>query len=94
MALPIISADQRRAQRRGVKIVVLGVSGIGETASSNPWRPTPLCSLIWKPVTCRFRIGMATVCDRAPGPSSGSGGLSGRPQPRAARSVTVLAGAL
>ncbi len=32
MALPIISADQRRAQRRGVKIVVLGVSGIGKTS--------------------------------------------------------------
>jgi hypothetical protein len=31
MALPIISADERRAQRRGVKIVVLGVSGIGKT---------------------------------------------------------------
>jgi len=31
MALPIITADQRRAQRRGVKIVILGVSGIGKT---------------------------------------------------------------
>ena len=31
MALPIITADQRRAQHRGVKIVILGVSGIGKT---------------------------------------------------------------
>ncbi|MBK9442411.1 MAG: ATP-binding protein [Comamonadaceae bacterium] len=31
MKLPIISADERRAQRRGVKIVILGVSGIGKT---------------------------------------------------------------
>ena len=31
MALPIISADERRAQRQGVKIVILGVSGIGKT---------------------------------------------------------------
>jgi hypothetical protein len=29
--LPIITADERRAQRRGVKIVLLGVSGIGKT---------------------------------------------------------------
>jgi hypothetical protein len=31
MAFPIITADERRAQRRGVKIVLLGVSGIGKT---------------------------------------------------------------
>ncbi len=31
MSLPIISADERRQQKRGVKIVILGVSGIGKT---------------------------------------------------------------
>ena len=31
MSLPIISAEERRQQTRGVKIVVLGVSGIGKT---------------------------------------------------------------
>ena len=31
MALPIITADQRRAQQQGVKVVLLGVSGIGKT---------------------------------------------------------------
>ncbi len=29
--LPIISVDERRQQKRGVKIVILGVSGIGKT---------------------------------------------------------------
>jgi len=32
MTLPIISADQRRAERRGVKMVLLGKSGIGKTS--------------------------------------------------------------
>lgn len=32
MALPIITADQRRAERQGVKIAVLGKSGIGKTS--------------------------------------------------------------
>jgi hypothetical protein len=31
MSLPIISAEQRRAEKRGVKMVILGVSGIGKT---------------------------------------------------------------
>jgi len=32
MTLPIISADQRRAEKRGVKMVLLGKSGIGKTS--------------------------------------------------------------
>lgn len=32
MNLPIISADQRRAEKRGVKMVLLGKSGIGKTS--------------------------------------------------------------
>ena len=32
MSLPIISAEERRQQKRGVKIVILGVSGIGKTS--------------------------------------------------------------
>ncbi len=31
MSLPIISADQRRAEKRGVKMALLGKSGIGKT---------------------------------------------------------------
>jgi hypothetical protein len=31
MSLPIISADERRQQHRGVKVVILGRSGIGKT---------------------------------------------------------------
>ena len=32
MTLPIVSAEQRRAERRGVKGVLIGVSGIGKTS--------------------------------------------------------------
>ena len=32
MSLPIISADQRLAEKRGIKGVILGVSGIGKTS--------------------------------------------------------------
>lgn len=32
MSLPIISADQRRAEKRGVKMALLGKSGIGKTS--------------------------------------------------------------
>ena len=32
MALPIISADQRLAEQRGVKGVIFGKSGIGKTS--------------------------------------------------------------
>ena len=32
MSLPIISADQRMAQKRGIKGVILGKSGIGKTS--------------------------------------------------------------
>ncbi len=31
MAFPIISADQRLAERHGVKLVLLGKSGLGKT---------------------------------------------------------------
>ena len=31
MALPIISASQRLAEKQGVKLVLLGKSGIGKT---------------------------------------------------------------
>ena len=32
MALPIITADQRLAQRKGIKGVIFGRSGIGKTS--------------------------------------------------------------
>jgi ABC-type sugar transport system ATPase subunit len=32
MALPIITADQRRTEKNGVKLVLLGKSGIGKTS--------------------------------------------------------------
>ncbi|MCA3691689.1 MAG: AAA family ATPase, partial [Methylobacterium sp.] len=32
MALPIISADQRMAEVRGVKVCIFGKSGIGKTS--------------------------------------------------------------
>ena len=32
MSLPIISAEQRRAEKRGVKMAILGISGIGKTS--------------------------------------------------------------
>ena len=32
MSLPIISAEQRRAEKRGVKMALLGKSGLGKTS--------------------------------------------------------------
>ena len=35
MTLPIITADQRLAEKKGVKLVLLGKSGIGKTSQLN-----------------------------------------------------------
>ncbi len=39
MSLPIISADQRLAERRGVKGVLVGKSGIGKTSQLRTLEP-------------------------------------------------------
>jgi hypothetical protein len=39
MTLPIIGADQRMSERRGVKGVLIGKSGIGKTSQLWPRRP-------------------------------------------------------
>ncbi len=44
MSLPIISADQRLAERRGVKGVLVGKSGIGKTSQIPSRRRTPVAS--------------------------------------------------
>jgi hypothetical protein len=44
MTPPIISADQRLAERRGVKGVLVGKSGIGKTSQIPSRRRTPLAS--------------------------------------------------
>ena len=40
MSLPIITADQRLAERRGVKGVLVGKSGIGKTSQLWTLKPT------------------------------------------------------
>ena len=48
MTLPIITADQRLAEPRGIKGCIFGKSGIGKTRGTLPaWRPGP--SLIASP---------------------------------------------
>ena len=41
LGLPIITADQRLAERRGIKGVLAGKSGLGKTASCGHWMPAP-----------------------------------------------------
>ena len=43
MMLPIITADQRLAERRGIKGVLVGKSGIGKT--SQLWTLNPIATL-------------------------------------------------
>ena len=45
MSLPIITADQRLAERRGVKGVLVGKSGIGKT--SQLWTLKPMATLFF-----------------------------------------------
>ena len=45
MSLPIITADQRLAERRGVKGVLVGKSGIGKT--SQLWTLPPASTLFF-----------------------------------------------
>ena len=45
MSLPIITADQRLAERRGVKGVLIGKSGIGKT--SQLWTLKPSATLFF-----------------------------------------------
>ena len=45
MSLPIITADQRLAERRGVKGVLVGKSGIGKT--SQLWTLKPSATLFF-----------------------------------------------
>ena len=45
MSLPIITADQRLAERRGVKGVLVGKSGIGKT--SQLWTLKPAATLFF-----------------------------------------------
>ena len=45
MMLPIITADQRLAERRGIKGVLVGKSGIGKT--SQLWTLNPIATLGW-----------------------------------------------
>ncbi len=40
MTLPIISAQQRMAERKGVKLLMLGKSGIGKTSRLQDLDPT------------------------------------------------------
>jgi stage III sporulation protein SpoIIIAA len=41
MSLPIISAQQRLAERKGVKLLMLGKSGIGKTTRLKDLDPPP-----------------------------------------------------
>ena len=45
MSLPIITADQRLAEPRGIKGVLVGKSGIGKT--SQLWTLTPIATLFF-----------------------------------------------
>lgn len=61
-ALPIISADQRMTEKRGIKGCIFGKSGIGKTSLLwTPWTQRTLYSLIWKLVTLLLKVGQATA---------------------------------
>ena len=78
----IISADQRLVRKRCAKVALVGVPGaalpLGKTSRSARSMPSALCWWTPRPAICRSSIGPATPCARAPGRSSGPGGVSSR----------------
>ena len=82
MALPIILADQRLAERRGIKAAIFGKSGIGKTSLLWTLDPQPRCSSISKPATSPSRAGPATRSARARGRSAATSPCSSAGQTR------------
>ncbi len=69
MSLPIITADQRLAERRGVKGVLVGKSGIGKTSQLWTLKPTATLFFDLEAGDLASRAGRATRSVRAPGRS-------------------------
>ena len=69
MSLPIISADQRLKEKKGIKLLLLGPSGVGKTTLLLTLDPETTLFMDLEPVTWRYRTGPAIPCDLAPGRS-------------------------
>ena len=70
LPLPIITADQRLAEPRGIKGCCSASPGSARPACSGRSTPRPRCSSTSRPAISRSRAGRATRSGRAPGPNA------------------------
>ena len=91
---PIVSAIERMAERKGVKLLMLGKSGIGKTTRLKDLDPPPRCSSTSRPVTWRWPTGRATPSARLRGRRAATSSCFSRARTSRCRRERVLAGAL